>query len=77
MDVLYRTLVHTSYGDKNSKEESQDWLYIKRFMLVVFLMGLVKIQVGTETEYGAKDSHMCVGQYIWHMIQAHQIMGEY
>ena len=46
-------------------------------MLIVLLRGMVKIRVGFETEYGAKYSHMCVGQYIWHTIQAHQIMGEF
>ena len=44
--------------------------------MIVFLRGLGKIQVDAKTHYGAKDSRMCVGHYIWHMIQAHQIMGD-
>ena len=46
-------------------------------MLIVFLMGLGKIRVGSETDYGETYSHMCVGHYIWHMIQAHHIMGDF
>ena len=77
MDVLYRTLVQTAYGDKAPKEESQYLLDIKRFMLIVLLRGMVKIRVGFETEYGAKYSHMCVDHYTEHTIQTHHIMGDF
>ena len=54
MDVLYRTLVQTDYGDKALKEERKELLGVKRFMLIFFLWVLGKIRVVSETEYGTK-----------------------
>ena len=77
MDVFYRTLVQTTYGDQESKEDRQEWWEIQRFMLGVVIKGLWKARMGDERDYGAKDLHMCVVQYIWYKLQAHQIMGEF
>ena len=43
----------------------------------MFLRDLRKARVSAETAYGLTETHMRVGQYLWHTIQDHRGMTEF
>ena len=46
-------------------------------MLRYFIRELWKVYVGGKTAYSTWDPHICVVHYLWHMLQYHQVMGDF
>ena len=74
MEVLYHTIINTTYGENPTKTHTGECWKIVKLMVRVFIRELSKVRVVADTVYGTSYLHIRVDQYLWHTIQYHRVM---
>lgn len=77
MDAFWQMLITTTYGESASSMQKLECWEVVRLMLRVFLRELWKVRAGAEAAYNTSDPQVAVGQYLWHMLQAHRVMDKF